>query len=133
MTPAPGAASWKWALVIYWLALMVATHWPGAQVNVVPGLRLDLLIHIGAYAGLAGLMAFAGIGGAWRPGRAVVLITGLACALALLDEATQAIPAFRRTFDLHDLIADAAGAMLGATVAIWIIRRRPKAGQQSSR
>lgn len=133
MTLAPGAAAWRWALAIYWLALTVATHWPGATVNVVPGLRLDLLIHIGAYAGLAGLMALAGVGRAWRPGRAVILITGLAGALALLDEATQAIPVFRRTFDLHDLIADVAGAVLGATVGVWFTRRRPKAGQQSSR
>ena len=133
MMPAPGAALWKWALGVYWLALMTATHWPGAQVNVIPGLRLDLLIHIGAYAGLAGLAAFAGVGARWRPGRAALLIWVLAVALALLDEATQAIPAVRRTFDPDDLIADAAGALLGAAVGVWLTRRRQEGGQQSSR
>ena len=133
MIPRPGAPFWGWALAIYWTALMVATHWPGAQVNVVPGLRLDLLIHIGAYAGLAGLMAFAGFGARWPPGRAVLLITGLTAALALLDEATQAIPIVRRTFDPDDLIADFAGAVLGAAIGVAVARRRGKAGQQSSR
>jgi VanZ family protein len=124
MMPPTGATVWKWALAIYWVALMVATHWPGAQVNVIPGLRLDLLIHIGAYAGLAGLMAFAGVGAAWRPGRAVLLIVGLTALLALLDEGTQAIPAVRRTFDPDDLIADLVGAVLGAAVGVAITRRR---------
>lgn len=129
--PAPGAVAWQFALGGYWAVLMVATHWPGAQVNVVPGVRLDLFIHIGAYAALAGLMALAGVGASWRPGRAVVLIVGLSVVLALLDEGTQ--PLFQRTFDLDDLIADAAGAVLGASVGVGITRRRAKAVQQSSR
>jgi len=133
MMARPDIRAWRVALTIYYLALVVATHWPGASVNVVPGLRLDLFIHIGAYAGLAGLMALAGVGGGWRPGRAVVLIAGLTIVLALLDEATQEIPVVRRTFDVDDLIADAAGAVLGASVGVTVTRRRAKGVQQSSR
>lgn len=131
--PHPGVRLWRIALVIYLVALMTATHWPGARVNVIPGLRLDLLIHLAAYAGLAGLMALAGLGARWRAGRAVLLITGAAAAAALLDEATQAIPIVRRTFDLEDLGADVAGALIGAAVGVSIARRRGKGGQQSSR
>lgn len=132
-TPHPGVRLWRLALVVYSLALVTATHWPGARVNVIPGLRLDLLIHVGAYAGLAGLMALAGLGARLPAGRAVLLITGVAAAAALVDEATQAIPIVRRTFDLEDLGADVAGALVGAAVGVAIARRRGKGGQQSSR
>ncbi|MFG0283881.1 MAG: VanZ family protein [Phycisphaerales bacterium JB039] len=124
---------WRIALVVYAIALVTATHWPGARVNVIPGLRLDLLIHVGAYAALAGLLALAGVGAEWRAGRAVVLIILVASGWALIDEVTQAIPALRRTFDLEDLGADVAGAIVGATIGVALARRRPKADQQSSR
>jgi VanZ family protein len=133
MMARPNNRAWRVALTTYYLALVVATHWPGANVNVVPGVRLDLFIHIGAYAGLAGLMALAGVGGGWWSGRAVVLIVGLTAALAVLDEATQAIPVVRRTFDVDDLIADLAGAVLGASAGVTVTRRRAKGVQQSSR
>ena len=129
----PSRRVWQIVLGIYGVALMVATHWPGAQVNVIPGLRLDLFVHVGAYAALAGLIALAGAGASLPPAPATILVAAIGLAWASLDEATQAIPILRRTFDAHDLVADAAGVAIGSVAGVLLARRRPKAGQESSR
>lgn len=98
-------------LVLYWIAIFVGTHIPGPSV---PNLGNDKLMHLGAFGGLAFLVAWAL---PTREGRAhiqglitLVLIVGY----AMIDEVTQNfIPG--RNCSLGDFIADAIGAVMGLT------------------
>lgn len=95
-------------LCLYWLAIFVGTHLPQSSL---PSLRLsDKLLHAGAFAGLAFLLAWAvPTGKALRHAMFVILI---AVAYGCIDELTQKfIPG--RTCDLWDLLADSIGACLG--------------------
>ena len=83
----------------------------------------DKLLHLGAYAILAGLVLGA-LSAARRPGlRAVVLAAALATLYVATDELHQSrVP--NRDADLADLAADATGAVAGAWAAAVILRRR---------
>ncbi|UYV14170.1 MAG: VanZ family protein [Phycisphaera sp.] len=108
--------------VAYAVVLFVATHKPGVDVNVVPGWRLDLLIHMAAFGlwtFLLGLTGFAG--DARRLGDLLVLIT-VGMGYAVADESSQALPIFERVFDLTDMVANAAGAILASLLVFFTLR-----------
>ncbi|MEX0717471.1 MAG: VanZ family protein [Planctomycetaceae bacterium] len=99
-----------WALAAYWIALVVGTHLPPREVPSGGG-HWDKLQHFLAYAGLAALLA------AWlamrhAPRRRVFLWAfAIVAAFGVLDELTQ--PAFGRSCEFLDLVADWIGAAAG--------------------
>lgn len=101
------------AFVVYTLALLTATHWPGLVVNG-PVNRSDLYIHFMVFSAWAVLLGFSGLVGR-SPGK--LLLIGLA--FAVFDETTQ--PLFRRQFDWADLAANAGGVLMGTLgmAALW--------------
>lgn len=108
--------------VVYAFVLFVATHKPGVDVNVVPGVRLDLFIHAGAFGLWTLLLGATGwLGDVGRTGRALVL-AGVGTVYAMLDESTQAMPIFDRVFDLRDMAANVGGALLASAVGCLLFR-----------
>jgi VanZ family protein len=115
-------------LVVYWLVLLTATHWPreifpeGSQL-----LAGDKLLHLSAYAGLGFLLMLVARlrqplvddeprATTWQVAR-LGLLTSVA---GLLDELTQ--PLFGRDFELYDWLADSAGGLCGAALALLALR-----------
>ncbi|GIW74088.1 MAG: hypothetical protein KatS3mg103_0610 [Phycisphaerales bacterium] len=115
---------WRSAFVAYAVVLLVATHKPGVDVNVVPGMRLDLLIHASAF-GLWTLLLgrTRWLGDPARPAAAARLLL-VALGYAVLDEASQAVPIFNRVFDPRDMATNAGGAMLAWACAVALARLR---------
>ena len=124
------------ATATYASILLVATHYPRPQVvidrimeqpavrNVVRAPPSDTTMHLWAYAPLAMLAGATAVAGGWRSARSLV---GLAAALALfamLDQATQPLPWFRRTADIRDWISDCLGIAIGLAVVTWAANRR---------
>jgi VanZ family protein len=112
--------------ILYALALLTATHWPGLAVKG-PFNRMDLVIHCGAF-GLWTLML--GLTGWIRSTccvRRQALIVGLiGIAFGWIDESTQ--PMFSRVFDWLDIAADMTGA-IGASIILFIIYYKQNGGQ----
>ena len=108
------------AVLIFLASSAPATDLPG---GLPPG--TDKLIHAFVYAVLGGLIARALW---WRSQRPAALqLAGAAALLATLygvtDEVHQLfVPG--RHFEIADLIADAAGGLLGAALTIGVFRRR---------
>lgn len=100
-------------LLVYWLALITATHIP--KVPEPLGFRpSDKLVHFAAYAMLGALAGL--VYSQFRRLRfrvAVVLLVGIAMH-AVLDEVTQ--PLFGRHADVADWFADILGAATGLGV-----------------
>ncbi|MCA9303121.1 MAG: VanZ family protein [Phycisphaerales bacterium] len=96
--------------ILYALALLTATHWPGLAVPKGPISRMDLVIHAIAFAGWTLLLFFT----AWiTPGcttRRIIWTAVVAIIFAAFDELTQ--PLFTRTADWTDYAADSAGIVL---------------------
>lgn len=123
-------ASWQAlaCLVLYWLALCLATHWrnpwpPGGTPS-----YPDKLVHFTAYGVLAGLAVYAL--GKWLASRGRTLSAWHAAAIlativayGLLDEFTQ--PLTGRDFEWLDWAADTGGAACGTLLAFyWRLRRK---------
>lgn len=105
-------------LLLYWTSIFVGTHIPG---HAMPKVGMsDKLMHFGAFAGLAFLLAWAI---PTRKGRYLVhacLTFGIIAAYACLDELTQKfIPG--RSCSAWDLLADITGAAAGIGL-YWICR-----------
>lgn len=108
------AMTWRYAsltvLVIYWLALAIATHLPRA-----PELPLeqgDKFLHVAAFAVLATLAATCW--SAWRPPMRTghfLMLAAILIAYAALDEVTQ-VPVGRKA-DVADWMADVVGILIG--------------------
>jgi len=98
-----------------WACAFVATHLPPKDV---PDLHTsDKALHMVGYGGLTTLfvLSLASLG---RPrGARILLAIGILLAYGAFDELTQ--PAFSRTADFHDWLADAGGAAIA--VAFWEI------------
>lgn len=108
--------------VAYAVVLFVATHKPGIDVNVVPGWRLDLLIHMAAFGLWTFLLGLTGwVGDARRFGDLLVLIA-VGVAYAIADESSQALPIFERVFDLTDMVANSTGAILASLLVFFTLR-----------
>lgn len=122
-------------LVVYWVTLVTATHWPlGFPPQAKPLLSKDKLLHFSAYAGLGFLLylnvrlradARAAAKSEWPPGRSAsrggfsllaLLLVVVATSLAgLADEFTQ--PLFDRDFEWNDWLADSVGAVCGVILS----------------
>ena len=101
------------SLVLFWGALLVATHCPpnadAHQEN-----PFDKILHFVAYGGLAFLLAWVvSLRSALTLQRAALVI-GICCLAGALDEITQ--PWTGRNTDLHDWYADVVGAIAGVAV-----------------
>ena len=114
MTPAPPPRTARGVFVLYALALVTATHWPGLAIASPSGLRLDLLIHAGAFGTWLLLLCLCRFFGPILSPRNLVRCALLSGAYALLDELTQGIPILRRTIDPWDLGANLSGIALAA-------------------
>lgn len=120
--------------VAYAIVLFVATHKPGVDVNVVPGWRLDLFIHMAAFGLWTFLLGLTGWLGDARERRGVLVLMALGVGYAVADESSQALPIFGRVFDLADMAANSMGAVLAALVLSVVLRvidrlaNRPEAG-----
>lgn len=110
---------WR-TLAAYWIFLFCATHIPKLEL---PGPRdSDKFAHFLAFSGLASLAWFARRFELPPPRlRAAMWIWLLIAAYAAFDEITQ--PAFGRSGDLVDWIADMGGATTGLLVSIAMGRR----------
>ncbi len=101
------------ALVLFWIALLTATHLPPRHM---PSVKVnDKVEHLAAYTMLATL-----IGLSWD-GRQSVRLVLLATLLIVMcsgaiDEWTQ--PIFGRDCEFNDWLADCAGAAIGSTIAV---------------
>ena len=105
------------AFVVYAIVLFVATHKPGVDVNIVPGIRLDLFIHAAAFGTWTFLLGLTGwLGDISRPGRVLVLAS-VGVIHAVADESSQALPIFDRVFDLRDMAANAGGVLCASVLA----------------
>ncbi len=111
--------------VLYTLALVTATHWPGLAIASPSFSRLDLLIHAGVFAGWTILLTTSAFFGPPLARRNITRAIPIAFAYALLDELSQGIPILRRTVDPLDLAANAIGITL-AGVAMLLVARATK-------
>lgn len=125
--PSPPAGGWPARLLAaatvgHTGVLVWATHHPKPQSIVGTNPPSDKFMHIAAYAVLGTLVALT-LGAAGR----LSLRSGLAAAaglatFAVLDEATQPLPWFRRTADPLDWVFDVAGIALGLVAGIVTAR-----------
>jgi len=97
-------------LVVYWVALFVATHLPGDSVSSVQ--VSDKLLHVVAYFGLTCLLAFVVLGYSRRPPYLYAVILLIVAVYGALDEFTQTF-AVGRYADVGDWFCDLGGAVLG--------------------
>lgn len=107
--------------VLYALALLTATHWPGLAVQQAPHfIRLDLLIHAAAFAAWTVFCTACGFFGPANSRRNLARSIPLAVGYALADELTQAIPVLHRTVDPVDLLANGVGILLASIgLMLW--------------
>lgn len=93
--------------------LVWATHYPKPQDFLGANPPSDKLLHVSAYAVLGALVALTlAAAGRLSLRGGLAAAAGLA-AFAVLDEATQPLPWFRRTADPLDWVFDVAGIGLG--------------------
>ena len=113
----PWRSVFRVGLVLYTLALLTGTHWPGLTPPGQEVFRTDLVIHFGMMCVLTWLLFAAGLVGARRAiGARLVLTFLVVLGFAGFDELTQ--PLFGRTADWVDFGVDAAGALMGCGM-IW--------------
>jgi VanZ family protein len=121
------------AFVLYTMALLTATHWPGLTVEG-PINRTDLVIHAGVLFWWtvllynAHLVATGDRIGCGCFKRRIVWTAVAGFAFAVFDELTQ--PMFGRQADPTDLGADAVGVLVACGVIWWWVRiKSSKAGE----
>lgn len=105
-------------LVCYWVVLFVLTHIP--QVPMPKIKNSDKFMHLGAFAVLSFLLAWAIPTRVQYPYAHTIWALLLAIAYGAFDEFTQ-IPV-GRTADIWDWVADSSGAVVG--VIIYLISRK---------
>jgi len=108
--------------VLYTMALLTATHWPGLTVEG-PIDRTDLVIHAGVLFWWTVLLYNAGliaVGGCGCLKRRIAWTAVTGFAFAVFDELTQ--PMFGRQADPTDLIADAVGVLAACGVIWWWVK-----------
>jgi len=100
------------ACALAWAGAFLATHLPP---NDVPNLQTsDKVLHMVGYGGLTTLLVLS-LASLGRPRSArIVLAVGILLAYGAFDELTQ--PAFQRTADFNDWLADAAGTAIAVAL-----------------
>ena len=83
----------------------------------------DKIVHVGIYGMLGALLALAArLTKPWSVQKVWVFAVAVATAYGATDELHQLfVP--NRSADLRDLLADAVGAALGATLTLTVVRR----------
>jgi VanZ family protein len=121
-TPVPSAAA-RWTPPVVWLALiLVGTSWP--QLSLGPdGLGLDKAAHFIAYAGLSALVLRA-TRTPLKASTVLGVMLGIAAVGALDEWHQELIP--RRSMSFADWIADATGALVGASLVRFVPFLRPR-------
>ncbi len=104
--------------VAYAVALATGTHWPALTLGPDPGFRLDIVVHLAAFAAWTFLLAGCEWFGVIDSRRNTAWCVAAAAAYAALDEATQALPGVNRTVLWSDLIANWSGV---AFAGAWLI------------
>ena len=113
--------------VLYALALVTATHWPGLAIQSPGFSRLDLVIHAVSFAAWTVLCTACAFFGPATGRRNLARSIPLALVYALADEFTQAIPALHRTLDPLDLAANGVGILLASIgLALWTRADHPQ-------
>lgn len=102
---------WRIAFWCYVPVLFTATHTPGVDIG--GKVRIDLVVHLGAFGTWAGLLTLAAYFGPWFSRRNIVRAWPIAVAYAAADESLQAIPFVHR----HAAIDDWCANVLGITLA----------------
>jgi VanZ family protein len=96
-----------------WVGAFIATHLPPDNV---PDIHTsDKVLHMVGYGGLTTLLVLSLASLGRRRIARIVLAVGILLAYGAFDELTQ--PAFQRTADFHDWLADASGTAIA--VAFW--------------
>lgn len=103
------------AFVVYTVALVLSTHWPGVKITG-PVPRPDLFVHLGAFSLWTVLLGLSGLIG--RCPKRLVL---WAVVFLIADESTQ--PFFDRQFDWLDMLANFGGVMIGLVAMLFWWRR----------
>ena len=125
----------RWALILYWITMFVATHWP--DINRYkpeagwPIPHFGAVMHATVYAGWAGMWCWFLSAGGRRVSRAAIgwlLVGGVLW--AGFDELSQALVA--REPALDDFLWDLCGMLLAVlVVSLWqrpqLVARRPRA------
>lgn len=112
----PGGWLARLALAIYWLCLLLTTHWPKLDPHIGPKLTLSQLnldkpIHACAFGSLAMLAILAGLAGKKATWRQHIIVAALVVgSYAYIDELTQHW--FERTVSSGDLLANITGIMI---------------------
>jgi VanZ family protein len=110
----------RWLLILYWIAMFLATHWPDIdryapeQMRAVP--HLDKLVHFGMYAGWMLMWGWLLSAGGRRIASAVkvwLLVGG--AAWGAFDELTQAF------VDRQPSVGDFACDLAGITAALVLL------------
>ncbi len=114
------------SLAVFWVLLLVGTHWPPSASS--PPFNLsDKLLHFVAYSGLAFLLTWVLSIRTPPTWERAALVISICCLAGALDEITQ--PWTGRTTELYDWYADVAGAIAGVAVFMLLTtleRRRAK-------
>jgi VanZ family protein len=119
-----------WLPAIGWATLLfVLSSIPGAAFPQVPGWHADKLVHALLYFVLGFLCARAFAATTRMTGASLALVATLvATAYGVTDELHQLLTP-RRSCDWRDVVADGAGALLGAGAAITVIAHSNRRGK----
>ncbi len=114
-----------WVWVLAWCALIfVLSSVPGHNLPEMPAANADKVVHAVVYA-ILGALCLRALRGttSLRPAPAVALAVVLTTIYGVSDELHQLLTP-GRSADVHDVMADAAGALLGALGAVVARFRR---------
>jgi len=113
----------RWTAVAAWAGVIFAlSSLSGSQVSI--GIDVSAFAHFAEYAILAGLLVFA-----LERSNGVLTAVALASAYGVTDELHQLLVPGRMS-DPVDWAVDTAGAIAGAALAAWLLRRN--AGRESA-
>ena len=120
MNFAVSAASRRWLLILYWIAMFLATHWPDIDLYAPERVRalpyLDKLVHFGLYLGWALMWGWLLSAGVRRMAPAVkVWLFAGGAAWGVFDELTQAF------VDRQPSVGDFACDMVGLATGLVLL------------
>lgn len=120
--------TWRRIAIVYTIALFTGTHWPKFTIPVKSVIPIDKVLHVIAFAGLAGFWMLA----RFLPRREtelqsraftrerIIWVVGVSLVWAVFDELAQAYPGSGRFPTLLDWSCNAAGILLAGAVAMFV-------------